>query len=205
MSLNILYKYLMKTFRLGVLLSLLVLLGVGCSSDDNSTKDDSFSEVGYFTFDGKEYSLKAGIIHNEEDFWSDDGSTEYEISLLSTEVILASDGDIIPIDTIFSGLEFVVFSEDDSKPKTGRYLFNEEENKNFTCSDMYGFINVDYNLDDEESDDDDFEEDIDAIEGYIEILQSGEIYELEFEFENYDGKPIKGYYKGALLIDAYDY
>lgn len=189
----------MKTFRLSFLLSVLVLLVSSCSSDDNSPAIGDTDGSGYFIFDGKEYPLKAGFIDNDGDDWSDDGSTEYEISLISTEFTIDADGEPIPVDRVFSMIDFVLYSKDAVKPKTGRYLFSDYLEKDFICAGLYGYLDVDYELDDVLYDD------LYAISGYIEIKQSGAIYELEFEFENYDNKPITGYYKGELLIDAYDY
>lgn len=187
----------MKTFKLSFLLSVLVLLVSSCSSDDNSPVKNDGS--GYFIFDGKEYPLKAGFIENDGDDWSDDGSNEYEISLISTEFTMAADGEPIPVDRVFSMIDFVLFSKDDSKPKPGKYFFSDYLEKDFICAGLYGYLDVDYELDEE------LYEDLYAISGYIEVKQSGAIYELEFEFENYDDKIITGYYKGELLIDTYDY
>lgn len=184
----------MKTFRFGFLLSLFALLLASCSSDDNSSKGGVSSDFNHFTFDGVVYPLKMGFIGNDGDDWSDDGSTEYYIDLYSTEIMEDSDGDFQPVETIFSSIDFEFYSKDSNKPKVGRYEFNSQIEKDFHCVEMSAYLDMDY-----ESDDDWFDEDLYAIGGYLEILQSGKVYELKFEFINFDGKPITGYYKGSLL------
>lgn len=182
----------MRTLKLTFIFIFVATMIANCSSDDNTSVDEK-TESGYFIYDGEEYPLKAGYIDNEGNQWTDDGSTEYEISLMSSDFTVSTEGEIITIDKLVHMLDFVIYSEDDQKPKIGIYKYNDYLENDFICSEVYGYLDVNY------EEDDYLDEDLYATSGMLEILQSGSIFEIKFEFENYNNKPIVGYYKGELL------
>src|SRR5690554_1697603 len=107
------------------------LLGfTACSSDDNSSKNSQSNNQ--FTYKGKTYELKAGVIEKDGTDWSDDGSMEYYIVLVTSDIIEDSEGEIIPSEQIISMIDFNLFSKNNSKPKTNTYNFDEDNNIDFT-------------------------------------------------------------------------
>lgn len=195
----------MKIFRFGLVLSLLVLLMSSCSSDDDQTVVGDTIGSGYLIYRGIEYPIKAGLIDNYGEDWSIDGSTEYEIRLMSSELIIASNGRATPMDNVYNIFDLRIVSKDDSKPKTGHYSSRVDYTEDFYFTGLYGYFDVSYDLDVDDDDyyiPDDYSPQLDLRKGHIDILQSGSIYEFEFELN--DGM-ITGYYKGELLTDTYSY
>lgn len=184
----------MKKLKFFAFLCILVSFAA-CSSDDNgdSTPTNSSSK---FVYNGDEYPLKTGAIENDSEEWSDDGSTNYYITLASTELSLDDEGELIPQDDVLSLIELDIYSKDSSKPKTGQYTFNEDHELDYTIEGFFGIINLKYNPD--EDSDSEFDEMLMGQSGTVDILQSGSTYEIEFEFTNYNGKLVSGYYKGSL-------
>lgn len=155
-------------------------------SDDNSEVIEEFIGSGYFTFDGKEYPLHAGFINISGEDMSVDNSTEYEITLITT-----TSGTLANAQNPSNMLNFPIYSIDRSKPKPGHYKFSDSM-LDFTNYGMSGFLDPKIN-------DNYLDQGLHTKRGYLEIIQSGVIYELEFEFTNFDDKIIKGSYKGKLL------
>lgn len=200
----------MKTFRVYFMLSVLVMLISSCGNKGNSSSElniaredhsasveviesdvnsdvmEEFIGSGYFTFDGKEYPLHAGFIDISGEDMSIDNTTEYEISLIST-----TSGTLVNAENPNNMLNFPLYSKDGSQPKPGHYKFSKSM-LDFTNNGMSGFLDPKIN-------DNYLDQGLHTKRGYLEIIQSGVIYELEFEFTNFDDKIIKGFYKGKLL------
>ncbi|HLS30484.1 MAG TPA: hypothetical protein VK021_06480 [Flavobacteriaceae bacterium] len=176
---------------------------VACSSDDDNKSDSGKSGSGSFSYKGKTYDLKSGIIENDGNYWSDDNSTEYYITLITSGLLLDQIGEPIPSENKFSLIDFNLFSQNADKPKPGVYNFNDDDYINFTFEEAEAVINMVYNPEEDETIGD-FEEFVYANSGKIELHQSGNTYEMDFEFTMNNGEKLTGHYKGELLVYEYD-
>lgn len=184
----------MKALKYFALLCFLVCF-TACSSDDDSGK----SAQNYFTYEGKTYELKAGLIERDGTDWSDDGSMEYYITLVTSTLSFDADNDAIPTDNIFSIIDFSLFSKNNNQPKTGSYKFNEEYNVDYTFDDA--MLVLDINWEEEEDMTGTY---LFVTSGDIEIHKTGNSYKMDFEFTTHTNEIIKGHYEGNLIVYDYD-
>lgn len=184
----------MKTLKYFALLCAFVCF-TACSSDDNSSK----SAKNHFTYKGKTYELKAGIIEKDGTDWSDDGSMEYYITLATTKINVDSNNEVYPTEYIFSLIDFNLFSKNSNQPKTGSYNYNEEYSIDFTFDN--GGVGLDVNWED---DDDMDEVYLDITSGNVELHKSGSTYKMDFDFRTNTGEVVKGHYEGNLILYEYE-
>lgn len=175
---------------------------VACSSDDDKGGDTIGGKgSGSFKYNGKTYTLKSGFMDNDGNEWSDDNSTEFYFTFLTTTLnIDPSNQTLSPQDDKFSVVSFNLFSEESAKPKTGSYAFNEYYNIKNTFEEADAIINAKWSTNangDEYIQE--FDEIIYAVSGEIKINKSGSKYDLEFDFTMNNNKNLKGSYKGELL------
>lgn len=186
----------MKTLKFLALFCFLATF-VACSSDDDKGGSSAIGGEGSgtFSFDGKNYNLKMGLVYNEGTNYSEDGSTEFEITLMTT-TFHEVEGNLIPKDEKISILDFTIYSEDGSKPKVGTYDFDDFAFTKNTLEDAE--LLLDYN----------WMTDMElgyyyADDGTFTVKKSGNTYELEFEILMNNNKTLTGSYKGKLLEDFY--
>lgn len=185
----------MKTLKYFTLLCILVCF-TACSSDDDSGKNTD----NYFTYQGKTYELKAGLIEKDGTDWSDDGSMEYYITLVTSTLNFDADNDIWPTENIFSLIDFSLYSKDNNQPKTGSYKFNEEYNVDYTFVDAGVILDINW----EEVEDYMSGTFLFITSGNIELHKTGNSYKMDFEFTTHTDEIIKGHYDGKLIVYDYD-
>lgn len=186
----------MKALKYFALLCFLVCF-TACSSDDDSGK----SAPNYFTYQGKTYELKAGLIERDGTDWSDDGSMEYYITLVTSTLNFDADNDAIPTENIFSIIDFSLYSKDNKQPKTGSYKFNSEYNVDYTFDDAELVLDVNWEEDEEE---DMIGTYLFVTSGDIEVHKTGSSYKMDFEFTTHNNEIIVGHYEGNLIVYDYD-
>lgn len=184
-------------------LFLFLVCFVACSSDDDNNSPANETGTGSFLYKGKTYDLKAGVLETEVGSWTDDNSTEYYITLVTSELIPDQAGEPIFQDNKISGIDFNLFSEGD-KPQPGVYNLDYDQNIEYTFDEAIAVINMVYNPKEGETQGD-YDESVYANSGQIELHQSGNTYEMDFEFTMNNGEELTGYYKGELLVYDYDY
>ena len=195
----------MKTLKYLAVVCFLSIF-VACSSDDdNNNNDDGPAAMGTFTYNGKTYQLTTGVIENEGEGYGDYDSIEYLISFTTSELGKDDEGDFYPTDDKFSIIDFSLFSENGEKPKVGTYHFDSDNNVDFTFDYVTALINVEVDWDEVDPGAIDLDDPNVSIEdltsaksGTIEIHESGETYDIDFEFTMYNNKKIKGNYTGDL-------
>lgn len=191
----------MKTLK-HLALFLILASFVACSSDDDNNTDTGEYGVGSFSYKEKTYDFKGGIIENDGTYWSDDNSTEYYITLVTSGLIFDQEGEPVPQDDEISLVDFNIFSEDANKPKPGVYNFSPNNYVNYTFEEAGAIINLIFNpMNDGEGE---YDELVYANSGQVELHQSGNTYEMDFEFTMNNGEELTGYYKGQLMVYEYD-
>lgn len=186
----------MKITRFIFALATVFLLSVACSSDDNDGGDGHPPASGsYFTYDGTDYPIKTMIIERGDNDWSDDGSREYYISFLTSEVNLMEDGDYFPIQFPVSVFDFILYSDGQTRPATGDYVFNDNYDLSNICQEGTLITNVTIGDDNEMV----FGEYAAVLEGDLEIIRSGSTFEVSFEVQLHNAKSLTGYYKGSAI------
>jgi|SRR5690625_151875 len=177
-----------------------LLAGIAaCSSDDDNKEVPAPSGSGSFTYDGKTYNIKSGIVDNEGIYWSDDGSTEYEFSLITSKLSIDPIQGFVPEEEKISVINFNLFSQNASKPKTGEYNLDWWNNVDYTVEEASVVINLSYTFQDGDLVDFDYDEDVEAESGKVNIHKSGNVYELDFDFTMENGKQLTGEFKGKML------
>lgn len=184
----------MKTLKYFAMLFLLVCFAA-CSSDDNSSK----SSNNHFTYKGKTYELKAGIIEKDGTDWSDDGSMEYYLTLVTSNLSFDDDNDIWPTENLFSLINFNLYSKNKNHPNTGTYKINEEYNVDYTIEDAMVVLDINW----VEGEDELVGTFLFITSGNVKLHKTGNTYKMDFEFTTHTNEIIKGHYEGKLI--AYDY
>lgn len=187
----------MKTLKYFALLCFLVCF-TACSSDD----DSGSSTQNYFTYQGKIYELKAGLIEKDGTEWSDDGSMEYYITLVTSTINIDANNDISPTENIFSVIDFNLYSKNNNQPKTGSYTFNEEYNIDYTFDEAD--VVLDVNWEEENEDNDGNGTYLFITSGDVELHKTGSSYKMDFEFTTHTNEIIKGQYEGNLIVYEYE-
>lgn len=185
----------MKKIKYFALLAFVAIAFVSCNKDDDNNNDSSKNS---FSYDGKTYKIKAGLIENDGSYGAD-SSTDFYISLVTTGIKKDSDGDFEPTVNKFSIVSFDLYSSNSNDVKKGTYTFTEEGEEPF---DFYGECIFDVKYDNEDSG-----QYFEVTSGKVTILKNGNPYELKFDLTLENGKKVSGYYKGMLEYqdDSDDY
>ena len=175
----------MKNLKLFVLLTMLSVMSFSCGSDDdNNDSNDNTDNV--LVFGDTEYELKSGII---EDYGLySDGVYNFDIILITSE-ITTEEGEPVPTDTVFSGVYFELFTDNQEDLEVGTYTFGSDDANAYE----YGDIIINASVD---SDDDNFFE---ITSGTFTVLNNGSNYEFDFEGSVEGGTEFSGHYEGTLL------
>src|SRR5699024_10513254 len=201
----------MKTLKFLALFCFLAAF-TACSSDDDNNDHDGPASMNTFTYNGKTYQLSTGILEKEDDGeYSDDGCTEFYLSLTTSELNEDDEGELFPSDDKFSIISFNLFSKEAGDIEPGVYHFNDNYNIEFTFNDGIALLDIEVDWDEVDPgtiDLDDPHVSWDAIvvidSGEIEVHESGSTYDIDFEFTMNNNKKLKGNYTGPLL-DESDY
>lgn len=192
----------MKSFKLIAILFLAASI-FACSSDDDNHQPNP--DTNYFTYNGNIFSLKDGVIENAGNNDAEDGSNTYYIGFSTAELFETNNGNFFPEKNLFSIVNFNLVSQDGHKPKTGVYNYNEDYHIDYTYKDGISFINLNIDWDQYDGGEIDLDDenvswdDIVLVEGgTVEVNQSGNTYEVNFELLMNNQKTIKGNYTGPL-------
>lgn len=197
----------MKFFKLAAFLFLATAF-IACSSDDDH---QSTPNSNYFTYNGNTYSLKDGVIQNGGTSESADQSHTYYVAFSTDDLELHQSGIYLPTENSFSIVNVNLISDDDHKPRTGTYNYNEDYPIKFTFKDGISFINAQVDWDqipdgeiDLNEDDFEWEDRLFVKGGTVKVKQSGNVYEVDFDLVMDNNKKIKGNYTGALKVNPTD-
>ena len=161
-----------------------------CSSDDDSNSNDSNpSTDSVLEIDGESYQLRAGIIEDYGESFSEN-SYNFDITLFDSELSLV-DGEYLPENDNVTGIYFELWSESSSNLSSGTYTQDYSENP-FTYT--YGDVVIEYNMDTEEA------SYLEIASGDVVISRNGGNYEISFDGTATDGSEISLYYKGSLKV-----
>lgn len=196
----------MKKLKFLALVCFLAVFTACSSDDDNNNDNDGPAGMNSFTYNGKTYQLSSGIIEKEDEGdYSDDGSTEFYLSLTTSELSEDEDGELYTSDDEFSIISFNLFSKGTGDIEPGVYHFNDDYNIEFTFDDGIALLDVEVDWDEVDPgiiDLDDPNVSWGAIlgidSGEIEVHESGSTYDIDFEFTMINNKKIKGNYTGSL-------
>ena len=156
-----------------------------CGSDD----DGGSSSNNVLIYDGTEFELKAGVIENYGDYYTD-GVYNFDVSLLSSEITIGDD-EITPNDDIISGVYFELFTDNSSDLEIGTYTFGSTYAVNtYDSAEIYiNSTDGGYNG-------------FEVTSGSFTVLDNGSTYEFEFAGTAEGGESFSGYYRGSL--EAFD-
>jgi hypothetical protein len=162
---------------------------MGCKKDDDSPKN-------HMTYNDTEYDLSQGVLEN---YGQVDRSSVYNFDL-----VLLSSGFVIhdlsnEFDSLSGkghGIVFELFTSDANKLAVGDYVYDATESKSAGTFDYANGV-LDYDMETEEG------TEFEINGGKLTVVQSGDVYELNFDCTTYDGKSITGFYKGSLKYYSY--
>ena len=165
------------------LICLVAITAIACNKDDDGASN---SKKGQLKFDGKSYNLKSGFLYNYGEI--ETGIYNYDVVLLTTEIVFEDGEPLAPADNIFSEVYFELYTDNSQELEEGVYNFSNTVDVN-TFSE-FSEIAINVNFDTEEG------TYYEITSGTFEVL-SNNTYELSFE-GNAEGKSFSGNYKGSL-------
>lgn len=174
----------MKNLKSLILLFTLSVMSFSCSDDD----DNQNSNNNFLIYGDTEVQLRDGIILNYGEYTP--GVYNFDIVLIDSE-INNLDGEPLPANDNFSGVEFELFTTNAEDLQVGVYTFGTDEANSYEYGVVFDNVSI-------ESFDGSY-----INSGTFTVLDNGATYEFEFEGTVEDGTQFSGYFKGTL--EAYDF
>lgn len=188
----------LRTVKKLILLFALGFFIISCSSDDDSSSNDDNQDTleNYFTYDGQTYELKDGFIESYIVSEINDGYNSYFVELNTSKLVERSNNDPAPEENIFSTIDFTLYSPDEnSSPMKGNYdHIAGGQLGDHTLAFEEGGVAINENFDTN-----DYGELGEVSHGTLEVLHSKNPFEVKFYFVMFNGKELKGHFKGELI------
>ena len=183
----------MKKINLVFVFFTLMLTALSCSSDDDG--DVVAAVSGSLKVGDTEYELKAGIIENYGSIG--DNLYNFDLSFVDTNITIVND-EPVPENNVLTLINFELFTNNPNNITEGEYFLSESINiTNQTFAYVAILENIDINSDIE------IEEPPFFVEGSLQVLSNGPIYEIEFTGTDNLGREINGNFSGPMTILDY--